>query len=253
MPVSPILERQTTYPFVRLNEAARRVEAAGTRVLDFGMGDPREPTEPFIREALVAGLRERMGYPAAVGLPELREAISGWAGRRFGTALDLATEVIPTSAARRRSSPSRSRSSIRTARATRSPSPIPATWSTSAARFAHARPLPLPLRGARLPPRPRRDRRRDVGPAGGLLGQLPEQPDVRDRAALLLRAPGRAGARARVRRRLRRGVHRALVRRALPASVLQLADRTNVVVFNTLSKRSSMTGYGAASPPATRR
>ena len=28
-----------------------------------------------------------------------------------------------------------------------------------------------------------------------------------------------------------------------PASALQLADRTNVVVFNTLSKRSSMTGY----------
>ena len=28
-----------------------------------------------------------------------------------------------------------------------------------------------------------------------------------------------------------------------PVSALQIADRTNVVVFNTLSKRSSMTGY----------
>src|SRR5581483_9377181 len=28
-----------------------------------------------------------------------------------------------------------------------------------------------------------------------------------------------------------------------PRSALELADRTNVVVFNTLSKRSSMTGY----------
>jgi len=28
-----------------------------------------------------------------------------------------------------------------------------------------------------------------------------------------------------------------------PASALQVSDRTNVVVFNTLSKRSSMTGY----------
>jgi len=28
-----------------------------------------------------------------------------------------------------------------------------------------------------------------------------------------------------------------------PASALEVADRTNVVVFNTLSKRSSMTGY----------
>ncbi len=48
------------------------------------MGDPREPTEPFIRDALVAGLRERMGYPAAVGLPELREAVAGWAGAASG-------------------------------------------------------------------------------------------------------------------------------------------------------------------------
>ena len=44
MPVSPILERQTTYPFVRLGEAARRVEERGVTVIDFGTGDPREPT-----------------------------------------------------------------------------------------------------------------------------------------------------------------------------------------------------------------
>ena len=64
MPVSPILERQTTYPFVRLNEAARRVEERGIEVIDFGTGDPQEPTDPLIREALVAGLRERMGRAA---------------------------------------------------------------------------------------------------------------------------------------------------------------------------------------------
>jgi aspartate/methionine/tyrosine aminotransferase len=94
--VSPILERQTTYPFVRLNEAAQRVRERGVTVIDFGTGDPREPTDPLIQQALVDGLRERMGYPAAVGLPELREAIAGWADRRFGAALDPDTEVIPT-------------------------------------------------------------------------------------------------------------------------------------------------------------
>jgi hypothetical protein len=45
MPVSPILERQTTYPFVRLNEAARRVEERGIEVIDFGTGDLQEPTD----------------------------------------------------------------------------------------------------------------------------------------------------------------------------------------------------------------
>ena len=61
MPVSPILKGQTTYPFVRLNDAARRVESRGIEVNDFGTGDPREPTDPLIRQALVDGLRERMG------------------------------------------------------------------------------------------------------------------------------------------------------------------------------------------------
>ena len=38
----------------------------------------------MIRQALVDGLPERMGYPKAEGLPELREAIAGWCRRRFG-------------------------------------------------------------------------------------------------------------------------------------------------------------------------
>ena len=37
-----------------------------------------------------------MGYPKAEGLPELRGAIAGWCGRRFGVELDPDTEVIPT-------------------------------------------------------------------------------------------------------------------------------------------------------------
>ena len=60
------------------------------------MGDPREPTDPRILQALRDGVRERMGYPAAVGLPELREAIAAWVERRFGVALDPDRQVIPT-------------------------------------------------------------------------------------------------------------------------------------------------------------
>src|SRR5262245_5544533 len=96
MPVSPILRGQATYPFVRLNQAAAARRAEGLEVFDFGMGDPQEPTDPRIIEALRAGVRERMGYPAAVGLPELREAVAGWVGRRFGAQLDPDRHVIPT-------------------------------------------------------------------------------------------------------------------------------------------------------------
>ena len=96
MRVSPILSAQTTYPFVRLERAKREALEAGVDLIDFGAGDPREPTDPAIRQALVDGLLEQMGYPKAEGLPELREAIAGWVGRRFGVELDPGREVIPT-------------------------------------------------------------------------------------------------------------------------------------------------------------
>ena len=96
MPLSPTLRAQATYPFVRLNEAAAARRAQGLEVIDFGMGDPREPTDPAILQALRDGVRERMGYPAAPGLPELRAAIAAWVGRRYDVALDPDRHVIPT-------------------------------------------------------------------------------------------------------------------------------------------------------------
>jgi LL-diaminopimelate aminotransferase len=104
--ISPVLRAQATYPFVRLAEAAAAREGRGLEVIDFGTGDPQEPTDPRIMEALRDGVRERMGYPAATGLPELRAAITGWITRRFGVELDPERQVVPTLAARRRSSPS---------------------------------------------------------------------------------------------------------------------------------------------------
>ena len=96
MTIAPTLAGMATYPFVRLEEARRRLVADGVDVIDFGKGDPNEPTDPIIREALVAALPERSPYPLAQGLPELREAVAGWCARRFGVALDPDTEIVPT-------------------------------------------------------------------------------------------------------------------------------------------------------------
>ena len=96
MRLSPVLAELGAYPFTRLDEAKRRLAAEGVSFVDFGIGDPREPVEPFIRQALVDGVEERMGYPLAQGLPELRRAVAGWCLRRFGVELDPDTEVIPT-------------------------------------------------------------------------------------------------------------------------------------------------------------
>src|ERR1700751_2299126 len=84
------------YPFTRLEEERGGRLAAGVDVIDFGKGDPNEPTDPMIRRALVEALPERAPYPLAQGLPELREAAADWVLRRFGVALDPELEIGPT-------------------------------------------------------------------------------------------------------------------------------------------------------------
>ena len=96
MQLSPILAATGTYPFVRLEEAKRRLAAEGVELIDFGKGDPREETDPLIRRALVESIEPLSSYPLAEGLPELREAVVGWCKRRFGVELDPNEEVIPT-------------------------------------------------------------------------------------------------------------------------------------------------------------
>jgi len=244
VPVSPILERQTTYPFVRLNEAAGRVAARGIDVIDFGTGDPREPTDPKIRQALVDGLRDRMGYPAAVGLPELREAVAAWAAGRFGTRLDPDTEIIPTLG---------SKEAIFTfalavvdadgARDTVAYTDPGYPVYERGALFAHARPLALPLREQQgfLPDLDAIDDETWARLAV-LWINYPNNPTAAtaplvfyERVAALAREHGFVVASDEA--------YTELWFDEPPASALQVADRTNVVVFNTLSKRSSMTGY----------
>ena len=96
MQLSPVLTATGTYPFGHLEEAKRRLAAEGVRLIDFGKGDPREETDPKIRAALADSLEPVSGYPLAEGLPELRQAIADWSLRRFGVALDPDREVIPT-------------------------------------------------------------------------------------------------------------------------------------------------------------
>jgi acetylornithine aminotransferase len=96
MQLSPALAATGTYPFVQLEQAKRRLAAKGVELIDFGKGDPREPTDPIIRRALADSLTEISTYPLAEGLPELRAAVAGWCERRFGVRLDPGTEIVPT-------------------------------------------------------------------------------------------------------------------------------------------------------------
>jgi succinyldiaminopimelate transaminase len=244
VPISPVLERQATYPFVRLNEAARERLERGLEVIDFGTGDPREATDPRIRQALIDGLRERMGYPLAQGLPELRTAIAAWAERRFGARIDPDTEIVPTLG---------SKEAIFTfahvvVDLERGKDTVAFTEPgypvyERGALFAHALPLPLPLRETNgfLPDLDAVDaetwRRLAV-----LWVNYPNNPTAAtaplafyERLAALAREHGFVLASDEA--------YTELWFESPPASALQLDDLTNVAVFNTLSKRSSMTGY----------
>ena len=244
MPVSPILTGQATYPFVRLNQAAAARRAEGLEVIDFGMGDPREPTDPRIIQALKDGVRERMGYPAAVGLPELREAVAAWVGRRFGATLDPELHVIPTLG---------SKEAIfsfaqvvldfaggrDTVVLTEPGYPV----GVRGAQFAGARVVELPLLEDHgfLPDL-------DVVPAETwrrtalFWVNYPNNPtgataplSFYEQLAALAREHGFVLASDEA--------YTELWFDAPPVSALQLTDWTNLAVFNTLSKRSSMTGY----------
>ena len=94
--MNPVLEALQTYPFVRLDEAKAAARARGIDLIDFGMGDPIEPTPEFIQRALTEALPLTAGYPRAPGLPELRTAIAGWLARRFDADVDPERELIPT-------------------------------------------------------------------------------------------------------------------------------------------------------------
>lgn len=242
VPLSPVLSAQGTYPFVRIERAKREAADAGIEILDFGQGDPREPTDPAIRQALVDGLEERMGYPKAEGLPELRAAITGWFGRRFGVELDPDAEVIPTygskeaifSFAQVALDPASAKDTVVV---TEPGYPVPGRG----AAFAGARVEALPLleENGFLPDL---DAIEDWERIGLFWVNYPNNPTG---ATATLAFYERLSGLAREHDFLLCSdeAYSELWFAEAPRSAFQVADRRNVVVFQTLSKRSSMTGY----------
>ena len=84
-----------TYFSVVLDQAKEDLARRGVPIFDFGVGDPIEPTPPFIRQALIDALDPVSQYPTIVGQRRLREAVAGWARRRLDVTLDPDTQVLP--------------------------------------------------------------------------------------------------------------------------------------------------------------
>ena len=99
-PLNPILGALPSYMQEALNRLRDEARAKGLPVFDFGIGDPREPTPLFIREALKAAVPEVSQYPSVAGIPALREAAAGYLKRRFGLEVDPARELLPCAGAK---------------------------------------------------------------------------------------------------------------------------------------------------------
>ncbi|MBN8550298.1 MAG: aminotransferase class I/II-fold pyridoxal phosphate-dependent enzyme [Deltaproteobacteria bacterium] len=82
------------YPFAILAAKRKALLDAGRKVYDFSKGDPVEPTPAFIRAAVGKTVPEVSQYPAVKGLPELRGAIAKYAQRRFGVTLDPESQIL---------------------------------------------------------------------------------------------------------------------------------------------------------------
>jgi succinyldiaminopimelate transaminase len=80
-----------------LDRAKEDLAKRGVPIYDFGVGDPIEPTPPFIRQALIDALDPISQYPTVVGQRRLRLSIAGWSERRLGVGLDPDTQVLPAS------------------------------------------------------------------------------------------------------------------------------------------------------------
>ncbi len=239
MQLSPILAELEQYPFTRLDDWRAQARSRGIEPIDFGVGDPREPTPAFIREALVAGIEERSSYPRAAGLPELRSAIGAWLVRRYGVSVDPAVELLPTLGSKEAIF-SFAQVAVGERRLVAVPEPGYPVYARGAL-FAGAEVVAVPLReeSGWLPDLDAFDRWDELAlfwvcypnnPTGATAPlSFYEELAARAREHGFLVCSDEA--------------YSELWFGDEPASALQVADRSSTVVFNTLSKRSSMTGY----------
>jgi len=79
-------------------ELKAEARARGEDIIDFGMGNPDQPTPQHIVDKLVeaANRKDTHRYSQSRGIPRLRQAICNWYKRNFDVDLDPETEAITT-------------------------------------------------------------------------------------------------------------------------------------------------------------
>ncbi|MFQ5480797.1 MAG: alanine transaminase [Thermodesulfobacteriota bacterium] len=92
------IKRLPPYVFNIVNELKVQARRRGEDIIDFGMGNPDQPTPKHIVDKLIeaAGNPRNHRYSASRGIYKLRLAISDWYGRRYDVDIDPETEAVAT-------------------------------------------------------------------------------------------------------------------------------------------------------------
>ena len=96
--ISRRLSSLTGYAFAEVDNEVAKLKKLGINPIDFGVGDPKEPTPEIVRNEIKRAVdkRKSSGYPSYIGIDEYRQEIAKWCKKRFGVNLDYKKEITST-------------------------------------------------------------------------------------------------------------------------------------------------------------
>lgn len=100
--MTPNLTHLQSYPFQRLKALLAPIEYKGSLAhIDLSLGEPKHPAPALVKDAICNNLAGLSSYPATLGSPALRQAISDWITKRYAIpALNPDTEILPVNGSR---------------------------------------------------------------------------------------------------------------------------------------------------------
>ncbi|GBE07374.1 MAG TPA: alanine transaminase [Gammaproteobacteria bacterium] len=92
------IKRLPPYVFNIVNALKAEARQRGEDIIDFGMGNPDQPTPQIIVDKLCEAAKrpDTHRYSLSRGIPRLRKAICGWYKRKYDVDLDMENEAIVT-------------------------------------------------------------------------------------------------------------------------------------------------------------
>ncbi|MBN9228175.1 MULTISPECIES: alanine transaminase [Legionella] len=94
----PRIKRLPPYVFNTLTQLKAEARARGEDIIDFGMGNPDQPTPPHIVNKLIEAVQrpDTHRYSMSKGIPRLRRAMASWYHRNYDVHLNSETQILAT-------------------------------------------------------------------------------------------------------------------------------------------------------------